>query len=548
MIGGSVDMYDMKAFDSLSTELDITSGNNQIWCKTRSYCSVTYRWSYTPIWYYLSSPIMYHGMDVSLRFNPMAATDYKRADQMFADIRLEGIRFLTTDYTEGWAARKNSIQSVIGVVRAKQRTLNAELDIWFRGAGYAMQNKEESIVCNWDKTDCYQARIYPHIDDISHTSGSSTGGQTLEIVGSSFVHAKTVEVTVDDVVCDVTQHSETSITCVTGEKATLNTPQVAYAGEHGLYRTLANNVSGVNADNIATKSTTRTLLTNAEIAVNYKTRNAFSLIQGFYEAPVDGLYQFHQACDDNCELWLSLDDPLDLTKDVMDPANKQRVLNRNSHSTYRNFYYPENHYANDTIPDNDEIGKTFTLWIPLVGGKKYYMESHLGQGSGEEHWTVGVEIKPTVLITADHAHMKPAKQSVTVHQDLLRDTSQLRVSAADQGTYRLMMLKKDLEYWKSPEIVSGCSAWDLRGKIKGFYSNQFGTDPDVSLECELNDGNMTLDCSNENVTTHIYDIQVPRSISVPSVLTVVPVQNTTSSNIDWIYSDSIQLSTPPLEG
>ena len=48
----------------------------------------------------------------------------------------------------------------------------------------------------------------------------------------------------------------------------MNTPQVAYAGEHGLYRTLANNVSGVNADNIATKSTTRTLLTNAEIAVN----------------------------------------------------------------------------------------------------------------------------------------------------------------------------------------------------------------------------------------------------------------------------------------
>jgi len=39
-----------------------------------------------------------------------------------------------------------------------------------------MQNKEESIVCNWDKTDCYQARIYPHIDEISETSGSSTGG------------------------------------------------------------------------------------------------------------------------------------------------------------------------------------------------------------------------------------------------------------------------------------------------------------------------------------------------------------------------------------
>ena len=169
-------MYDMKAFDSLSTELDINSGNNQIWCKTRSYCSVTYRWSYTPIWYGLSSPIMYHGMDVSLRFNPMAATDYKRSDQMFADIRLEGVRFLTTEYSTGWNAQKWKEQSVRGVVRAKQRTLNAELDIWFRGAGYAMQNKEESIVCNWDKSDCYQARIYPHIDEISETSGSASGG------------------------------------------------------------------------------------------------------------------------------------------------------------------------------------------------------------------------------------------------------------------------------------------------------------------------------------------------------------------------------------
>ena len=39
---------------------------------------------------------MYHGMDTSIYFNPMAATDYKRADRDFADLRLGGIRFLTS--------------------------------------------------------------------------------------------------------------------------------------------------------------------------------------------------------------------------------------------------------------------------------------------------------------------------------------------------------------------------------------------------------------------------------------------------------------------
>ena len=34
-------------------------------------------------------------------------------------------------------------------------------------------------------------------------------------------------------------------------------------------------------------------------------------MQGYYEAPVDGDYQFHMSCDDDCELRLSLDDPVD---------------------------------------------------------------------------------------------------------------------------------------------------------------------------------------------------------------------------------------------
>ena len=46
------------------------------------------------------------------------------------------------------------------------------------------------------------------------------------------------------------------------------------------------------------------------------------VISGFFEAPVDGSYQFHMNCDDMCEHYMSLSDPLN-------PSSKELVLNRN---------------------------------------------------------------------------------------------------------------------------------------------------------------------------------------------------------------------------
>ena len=109
------------------------------------------------------------------------------------------------------------------------------MEVWFRGTGYALEEKRTSTVCNWDGTDCYNARIYPHIDEISAIGGSAKGGQKLRLTGGDFKHAKSVEVTVDDVPCRVTSTSESVIECETGAK-TLGAPQAAYPGEHGLIR------------------------------------------------------------------------------------------------------------------------------------------------------------------------------------------------------------------------------------------------------------------------------------------------------------------------
>lgn len=110
------------------------------------------------------------------------------------------------------------------------------------------------------------------------------------------------------------------------------------------------------------------------------------------------------------------------------------------------------------------------------------------------------------------------------------------------------MVKEDLEYFKSEEIVAGGSAKQLRDGIKKFYKDQFGVDPVVTLECEVDDGTIDSTCSHVNVTDHVYQISIPKSINRPSVLQVMIWPNTTMSDIEFIYPEQIQLSTPTLEG
>jgi len=122
LIGGSVDYYSLKAVCTVATKAEIISGADVLYCKTTAYCTLTYRWSHTPVFYYLTNPIMFTGMEVSLILNPFAAPSRKATNELAADIRLDGFRFLTDDYTTDWNMGQNSLQDLRGTVRAKERT------------------------------------------------------------------------------------------------------------------------------------------------------------------------------------------------------------------------------------------------------------------------------------------------------------------------------------------------------------------------------------------------------------------------------------------
>ena len=95
--------------------------------------------------------------------------------------------------------------------------------------------------------------------------------------------------------------------------------------------------------------------------------------------------------------------------DPSDPAVAEEIMSRGSYTTWRNFYLPVNQYETDLLPNNTNIGSIYSLWIRLAGGQKYYMESNFGQGSGDLHWTVGVEINPDVAVPLTHNHLRPAR-------------------------------------------------------------------------------------------------------------------------------------------
>ena len=179
-----------------------------------------YSWEYTPIWYHLSSPIMYTGMEISLLMNPKNAPIYKKDDQRAAEFRINGEDCLVNDLqNEKWVlGGPDKLNQVRGVVRATGRTNDATVEAWLPGVGYAAMNENMAKNCNWDGTDCYISRIYPHIESISDKKGPAIGGQELMIEGGGFEDASNVQVTVDDTPCEVKETTASSIKCITEPK------------------------------------------------------------------------------------------------------------------------------------------------------------------------------------------------------------------------------------------------------------------------------------------------------------------------------------------
>lgn len=125
---------------------------------------------------------------------------------------------------------------------------------------------------------------------------------------------------------------------------------------------------------------------------------------------------------------------------------------------------------------------------------------------------------------------------------------QVIVDSPDEGLYVLMFLHPTKGTWiKSETITSGCDADSFKTAIKGYYKEIYDTEPTVALTYYTSEIIETVEGAND-VAVLIYTIEVPTAISQPSVENIMLIPMTTSSDIEFVYSVDLQLSSPPLTG
>jgi len=333
-------------------------------------------------------------------------------------------------------------------------------------------------------------------------------------------------VVVDGVPCAIQSNTNTTITCVTGEKVEdpSFTAPTRYTGQHGVDRSHG----GKN-----------TLSTQLELASTYE-ENFSDTYKGFFEAPEDGKYQFHLACDDSCNFKMSLSNP-------GNPSSLETLITRNNHNSFRDWKFS----------NKNSDRSTFSTWKTLSKGTKYYYQASLTQATGGAHISVGVEIEPT---SGSSAYPFVSKQIMRLGAEmpLIRDMITINVTGSDNMYYRLMYQDKfdsELPWIPSEEIQAGCSASAFQKAISGYYTNYRNdevphdrglgkTNPSVTRWCS--DFNATaIDCSHVNATSILYNVSVPISMWGTSVDTIMPFYINTTADVTWEHAVR---SSRPLHG
>ena len=91
------------------------------------------------------------------------------------------------------------------------------------------------------------------------------------------------------------------------------------------------------------------------------------------------------------------------------------------------------------------------------------------------------------------------------------------------------------EFVKSDEIISGCSADEMKHRIKRYYKDVWRIEPRVTLK-------------QPNAKTNVYTVEVPTAITDASVTKINTISMTTKSKIEIKYPKDLQLSDPAISG
>ena len=222
---------------------------NILICSTESRCKITFQRDYTPTIFYISPRVTYFESMTEVWFNPMNTMtlikDLDGDELPFINAKIGGnlIDFedqVTADTTfANWNLCTARGQIGEGTISGNQNITM----MWETGT--AAIAKEESMMCDFNNTNCYQANSLPVIFEISENVGYTTGGQNITVKGYGFDAGK-VNAVIDGKNCTVTSSSRYEFDCTLQPKETESDLSHAYVGQHGVKRFFTNSTEHHN--------------------------------------------------------------------------------------------------------------------------------------------------------------------------------------------------------------------------------------------------------------------------------------------------------------
>ena len=158
---------------------------NILSCRSESKCKITYQRDYTPTIFFISPRVTYYESKTEVWFNPMNTMtlikDLDGDELPFINAKIGGnqidFEYSVDSETTFSNWKLNTVRGTIG-----EGTISNNQNItmmWETGTG-AIQDVE-SKMCDFNNTNCYQAKSLPVIFNVSENVGYTTGGQNITV-------------------------------------------------------------------------------------------------------------------------------------------------------------------------------------------------------------------------------------------------------------------------------------------------------------------------------------------------------------------------------
>ena len=337
------------------------------------------------------------------------------------------------------------------------------------GTGFASATTSATGYKVGSETEKYNVRIHPKITGVSPNEGFLKG-QEVEISGVGFGQDLTgVSVEVGGLPCVVSAVQDDKIVCAY-EDATVDAARKVWKGNSGLISQKFNeNISfadlyskyGDSAINLIHESNGNVQVSTVLSMENtLNGNNIVNRMYGIFKPSVTGTYKFYTAADNESLLKIS-QTPIDVNADF-DESTLQTLCEYYSAPGFRNFY----------VDMENQICEA-----ALTGGQDYYFVFLHREYSGDDHYSVAVEVPNT---DATKPNQVSRIHEVRIDNTPVREVMEVVINNATGGTYRVFFpqmsqvtdpdgtVRNVTEYnKKSDDIPFDASADSFKNLVKG---------------------------------------------------------------------------------